>query len=210
MGTLHVLPTARVGFTCCGARTREHRREATAAGGGVVIWCCCWCGLATRTHAHKTCPPSDSGKRVYPVHTYILRKETAGCAGPDLYPLDSDRAQSPSTTSHILQRGFSATPAKCSAALYDGDCLSVRAAKAVSLCLARVTSRHVLCHVSASGQIIAPPPITDVCSQQTPYKTRVSLVELGRISRYFMEHFEKIRAKMFLRCRVLCLSWGVS
>ena len=59
-----------------------------------------------------------------------------------------------STTSHILQRGCTTTPARCWATLYGADGLSVSAAKAVSLCLARHLSA-CLFHVSASGAIIA-------------------------------------------------------
>ena len=38
-------------------------------------------------------------------------------------------------------------------------------------------------------------------SQQNPYKTCVSLVELGRTSRHFIVHFEKIPTKKFPRYR---------
>ena len=75
------------------------------------------------------------------------RDTPAGCAAsrPWHLPSRSDRAQTlRNTTSYILlQGGFTATPARCWAALYGDGCLSVRAAKAVSMRLARATSRHV-------------------------------------------------------------------
>ena len=104
-------------------------------------------------------------------------------------------------TSYILlQRGFTATPARCWAALYGVSCLSVRPAKAVSLCvLTRATSRHV-CFMSASGAIIAAATANSRrLSQRNTYKTCVSLVELGRTSRHFIVHFEKIPTKKFPR-----------
>ena len=56
--------------------------------------------------------------------------------------------------SYILQRGFTATPARCWAALYGVDCVSVLAAKAVSLSRAHHLSA-CLSHVSTSGAIVA-------------------------------------------------------
>ena len=53
-----------------------------------------------------------------------------------------------------VQRGLTATPAGCLAALYGVDCMSVRAANAVSLSRARHLSA-CLFHVLASGAIIA-------------------------------------------------------
>ena len=66
--------------------------------------------------------------------------DTAGCAGPDLYPLDSGRVQSASTTSHILQRGFTVTPARCWAALDGADSLERPSCKSRLSCLAGATS----------------------------------------------------------------------
>ena len=64
--------------------------------------------------------------------------------------------------------------------------------------LARATSWHVLFHVSASVAIIAAATANSRhLSQQNPYKTCVSLVELGRSSRHFIVHFEKIQTKSF-------------
>ena len=102
----------------------------------------------------------------------------------------------------LLQRGFTATPARCWAALYGVGCLSVRAAKAVSMCL---SARHLsacLFHVSVSGAIIAAATANSRrLSQQNPYKTCVSLVELDRTSRHFLVHFENIPTKTFPRYR---------
>ena len=66
--------------------------------------------------------------------------DTAGCAGPDLYPLDSGRVQSASTTSHILQRGFTVTLARCWAALDGADSLERPSCKSRLSCLAGATS----------------------------------------------------------------------
>ena len=86
--------------------------------------------------------PLTSGYRLYRTK-YV---ETAGCASPDLYPLTATE-HTLQETQLLIQRGFTATPARCWAALYDVDDLSIRAAKAVCLCLARAASRHV-CPVS--------------------------------------------------------------
>ena len=113
------------------------QREVTAAATGVVRCCCC-CGLGTRVHTKPV--PLTSGSRGYTLYVEghcKLRR-------PWHLPSDSDRAQTPrSTTGHILQGGFTAKPARCWTALYGVDCLSVRVAKAVSLCLARASSRRV-------------------------------------------------------------------
>ena len=164
-------------------------------------WCCspvllfCCCGLGTRAHTRTV--PLTSGWRVY-----ISRRGThqAGCAAsrPRHLPSHSDRAQTlRSATSYVpLQRGFTATPARCWAALYGVGCLSVRAAKR-SLYVSR--ARHLsacLFHVSASGAIIAAATANSRrLSQQNPYKTCVSLIELGRTSRHFIVHLKKIPTK---------------
>ena len=56
-----------------------------------------------------------------------------------VWKCDRHRAQTlRKTTSYIpLQRGFTETPARCWAAFYGVGCPSVRAAKAVSLCVSR-------------------------------------------------------------------------
>ena len=104
--------------------------------------CCCWCCSPVllllwfrHTHAHKNCA---SALWVEGVHT--TSRDTRAASRPWLLPSHSDRAQTlRNTTSYILrQRGFTATPARCWAALYGVGCLSVRAAKAVSLvCVSR-------------------------------------------------------------------------
>ena len=100
--------------------------------------------------------------------------------------------------SEMCIRDSTATPARCRAALYGIRCLSVRAAK-WSLYVSR--ARHLsacLFYVLASGAIIAAPTANSRrLSQQNPYKTCVSLVELGRTSRHFIVHFEKIPTKQF-------------
>ena len=72
-------------------------------------------------------------------------------------------------------------------------------------------ARHLsacLFHVSANGTIIAAATANSRrLSKQNPYKTRVSLVVLGRTSLDFMVHFEKIPTKKFpryRRCAVYC------
>ena len=63
--------------------------------------------------------------------------------------------------------------------------------------------RHLsarLFYVSASGAIIAAATANSRrLSQQNPYKTCVSLVELGRTSRHFVVHFKKIPTTIILR-----------
>ena len=76
---------------------------------------------------------------------------------------------------------------------------------ALSLSRARHSSA-CLFHVSANGVIIAAATANHRrLSQQNPYKTRVSLFELGRISSHFIEHLEKkpnkSHHKMFHRYR---------
>ena len=73
-------------------------------------------------------------------------------------------------------------------------------------------ARHLsacLFHVSASGAIIAAATANSRrLSQQNPYETCVSLVELGQTSRHFLVHFEKIPTKIILRygrCAVCCV-----
>ena len=67
------------------------------------------------------------------------------------------------------------------------------------MCLARAISA-CLFHVSASGAIItAATANSQRLSQQNPHKTWASLVELGRTSRHFIVHFEKIPTKKFPR-----------
>ena len=67
--------------------------------------------------------------------------------------------------------------------------------KWLSMCLARHLSA-CLFHVSASGAIIAAATANHRrLSQQNHYKTRVSLIVLGRISRHFVIHFAKIPTK---------------
>ena len=70
----------------------------------------------------------------------------------------------------------------------------------LSTCL---SARHLsacLFDVSAIGAIIAAATANSRrLSQQNPYKTCVSLVELGQTSRHFIVHFEKIPTKKFPR-----------
>ena len=66
-----------------------------------------------------------------------------------------------------------------------------------------LSARHLsacLFHVSARGAIMAAASANSRrLSQQNPYKTCVSLVELGQTSRHFSVHFEKIPTKIILR-----------
>ena len=143
---------------------------------------------------------------------YIRRQgtHTAGCAGPDIYPLTATertisvylaRGHKAGTTSYILQRGFTATSARCWAALYGVGFLSVRAAKAVSLCLARATSRHFFsflgkrrAHSGRHRQLLT-------VVQTKSLQNSGFIGELGRISRHFIVLSKKIPAKKFLRYR---------
>ena len=74
-------------------------------------------------------------------------------------------------------------------------------------------TRHLsacLFHISASGAIIAAAIANHRrLSQQNPYKTHVSLVELGRISRHFIVHFKKIPTKKVPQVQALYRSCTV-
>ena len=65
-----------------------------------------------------------------------------------------------------------------------------------------LSARHLsacLFHVSARGAIMAAATTNSRrLSQQNPYKTCVSLVELGQTSRHILVHFEKISTKIIL------------
>ena len=68
------------------------------------------------------------------------------------------------------------------------------------MCISARYLSACLFHVSASGAIIAAATANSRrLSQQNPYKTWVSSVELGRTSRHFIVHFEKIPTKKFPR-----------
>ena len=139
------------------------------------------------------------------IHT-TSRDTPAGCAAsrPRHLPSHSDRAQTlRNTTSYPpLQRGFTATPARCWAALYNVGFVSVsELQKRLFVSRARHLS-DCLFHVSVSGAIIAAVTANSRrLSQQNPFKTCVSLVELGRTSRHFIVHFEKIPTKKFPKYR---------
>ena len=192
--TLRVLPTARVGFTRCGARTRDHRREPTAAAAGVVRCCCCY----GHTHAHKT-SASDLWQRVY-----TIRRGTQQAAQALKYiPSDSDRAQTPrSTISHILQLRFTATPAMCWAAFYGIDCLSVPAAKAVGLSPAPAHLSACLFHVSPSCAIIAAATTNHrSLSQQNTHKIVFHWSSFPEFPGIYRAFREKSNKKTILRYR---------
>ena len=176
--------------TSCPPQQQEQGLPAAVPGLATIDakrhCCCCWCCSPVllllwfgHTHAHKNCA---SDLWVEGIQT-TSRDTPAGCAAsrPWHLPSRSDRAQTlRNTTSYILlQRGFTATPARCWAALYGVGCLSVRAAKAVSMCL---SARHLsacLFHVSASGATIAAATANSRrLSQQNPYTT---LCFIGRV-----------------------------
>ena len=124
------LPAAR----CQDSRTPT--RSYTAAAAAVAVRCCCCCGLGTRTHTRTV--PLTSGWRVY-IPRRGTHQQAAQQAGPDIYRLAVTAQTLRNTTSYILlQQVFTATWA----ALYGVGCLSVRVSKAVSMRLARATSRH--------------------------------------------------------------------
>ena len=155
------------------------------------------------THAHKNCA---SDLWVEGIHT--TSRDTRAASRPSHLPSHSDRAQTrKNTTSFILlQRGFTPTPARCWAA---SKVLGRRPRRRLSECpsckrrLYVSRARHVsacLFYVSARGAIIAAATANSRrLSQQNPYRTCVSLVELGRTSRHFILHFKKIPTKIILR-----------
>ena len=123
-----------------GPPTRSHYTAAA----GAVVRCCCCCGLGARTH---TKPVPDLW--VDGIHRRQGTRSRMRRPGHLYPPTATERTISVQSQnrhnycSYTLQRGFTATPARCWAALYHVGCLIVRAAKAVSLCLAHATSRHV-------------------------------------------------------------------
>ena len=113
-----------------------------------------------------------------------------------------DRAHKTSTTSDMLQRGFTAAPARFWAALCGAGCLSIRAAKAVSLYLARATSRHVF---SCLGKRRA----HSGCHRQSltvvPTKSLQNSCFIGRawpkFPSFYSTFSKKKQQKKFLKCR---------
>ena len=134
------------------------RSYAADAGDGVCCWCCSpvllllWFG---NTYAHKSC---TSDLRVQGIHT--MSKETPSRLRSK-QALTSTVSQCQSTDSekhnhlHTLTRGFTATLARCWAALYGVGCPSVRAAKSVPLRVSRATLSACFFHVSATAAITA-------------------------------------------------------
>jgi len=193
--------------TSCPPQQQEQGLPAAVPGLGTTdvklhCYCCCCCSPVLlllwfgHTHAHKNCA---SDLWVEGIHT--TSRDTRAASRSWHLPSHSDRAQTlRNKTSYILlQRGFTTTPARCRGGVYGVGCLSVGAAKP-SLYVSR--ARHLsacLFYVSASGAIIAVATANSRrLSQQNPYKTYVSLVELGRTSRHFAVHFKKIPTKIIL------------
>ena len=143
------------------------------------------------THAHKTCA---SDLWVEGIHT--TSRNTAGCAGPHIYPLTAtERKTLRNTTSYILQQGFTAIPARCWAALYGVDCLRVRAEKAVSVLRAPPPGMLVSClgkRRDHSGRHRQSPTFV-------PTKSLQNSCFIGRASpncRHFIVHLKKIPTKV--------------
>ena len=153
-----------------------------------------------------------SGWRVY----YTTSRDTPSrlrikqaLTGPDIYRLTVTRAQTLENTElATYYSGDSPRHQPCLAALYGIDCLSVRAAKSVSLVSRASHLLTCLFHASSSGAIIAAAIANHRrLSQQNRYETRVSLIELGRISRNFRVHFEKIPTKSSSGTNVVPTYW---
>ena len=134
--------------TSCPPQQQEQCLPAAVPGLGTtdvkLHCCCCWCCSPVllllwfgHTHAHKSCA---SDLWVQGIHT--MSRETPSRLRSK-QALTSTVSQCQSTDSekhnylHTLKRGFTATPARCWAALYDVGCSSVRAAKSVSRCVSR-------------------------------------------------------------------------
>ena len=99
---------------CQDSRPSTRSCTAAAAAAGVAVRCCCCCGLGTRTHTR----PLTSGWSVYKPRRGT-HQQAAQQAGPDIYRLAVTAQTLRNTTSYILlQRGFTATPARCRADLY--------------------------------------------------------------------------------------------
>ena len=198
----NVLPTAtaRAGLTRCDARTRGHRPEATLLllvvlqfGVVAVFWAhartqklCLWplCRgyIYHRVEGHTKQAAQQALTSTVLTATECTLWETQLAT---YYSGDSPRHQQgvgpPSTASVVwvseLQK----------------RCLYVSHVRHLSACLF---------HVSASGTIIAAAIANHRrLSQPNPYKSRVSLVELSRISGHFIVQFEKNPTKKFPRYR---------
>jgi len=176
--------------------SRPPTRSYTAAAAGVAVRCCCCCGLGTRTHTRTV--PLTSGWRVY-----IPRRGThAQQAGPDIYRLTvTERRRwetqlatyyySGDSPRHQQGVGPPSTASVVRASELQKPSLYVSRARHLSACMF---------YVSASGAIIAAATANSRrLPQQNPYKTCVSLVELGRTSRHFIVHFKIIPTKIILR-----------
>ena len=135
--------------TSCQPQQQEQGLPAAVPGLGttdVKLHCCCWwcCSpvLLLLWFGHTHAQNCASHLWVEGIHT--TSRDTRAASRPGHLPSHSDRAQTlRNTPSYILlQRGFTAIPARCSAAL---SCLSVRAAKAVSLCVSRAPPLGMFC-----------------------------------------------------------------
>ena len=153
------------------------------------------------THAHNYCA---SDLWVEGIHT--TSRDTRAASRPSHLPSHSDRALTlRNTTSYILlQRGFTPTPARCWAAVYGVGCLNVRAAKAVSMCLARATSRHVCFMSRQAARSLRPlPPIAGVCLNKIPTKLVFhwsSLAELPSFYSTFQNNTNKNHPQVWALC----------
>ena len=139
--------------------------------------------MGTRTHTKPV---------VERVSIYRTWRDTASCAGPGIYPMAATDRRLRGAQLAILQLIYTATSARCWAIAYGVACLSIRGAKAVFLSVSYALPLGVFVSCLAmrfdhSGRHRQSPTFVPT----NPYKTRVSVVELGRISRDFLEHFEK-------------------
>ena len=128
------------------------------------------------------------------------------------FPFDLARGHKTGTPSDMLQRRFTATPARCWAALYGVGCLSVRPATAVSLSPAG----HLSACVFMSRQTTRPqrpaPQITGGCPNKIPTKLvyySSSLAGLPIDFKYFSKQIPtpnspSIGVVPFMRSLLLC------
>ena len=166
----------------------EGRRQDS--GPPARSYCCCWCCSRVllllwfgRTHAHKPCA---FDLWVEGVHAY---RATAGCAGPDLYPVTPTERRVRETQLLISTYRYTGIHRHTGKVL--GSPLQRRLSERPS-CKSDLSLSHApplgMSRVSVSGAIIAAAtPNHRRLSQQNPAELGFQLVELGRISRHFVE-----------------------
>jgi len=188
--------------TSCPPQQQEQGLPAAVPGLGTTdaklhCCCCCWCCSPVllllwcgHTHAHKN---YASDFWVEGIHTTSRDTPRRLQAGPDIYRLTVTERRLWQTQLATYYYSGHRDTSKVLGRPLRRRLSWVSELQKRSLCVSR--ARHLsacLFHVSASSAIIAAATVNSRrLSQQTPYKTCVSFVELGRTSRNFYSTFRK-------------------